>query len=84
MNFIQKIPVYVFSLLYPIKVYGKENIPQGGAVFSCNHFRAIDCGFIALISSKKTKYLAKKEIFKNTYHFNNSHNIISGSFSYYI
>ena len=65
MNFFQKIPVFVFSLLYPIKVYGKENIPQGGAVFSCNHFRAIDCGFIALISSKKTKYLAKKEIFKN-------------------
>ena len=67
MNFFQKIPVFVFSLLYPIKVYGKENIPQGGAVFSCNHFRAIDCGFIALISSKKTKYLAKKEIFKNKF-----------------
>lgn len=67
MNFFQKIPVYVFSLLYPIKVYGKENIPKGGAVFSCNHFRAIDCGFIALISSKNTKYLAKKEIFKNKF-----------------
>ena len=67
MNFVQKIPVYVFSLLYPIKVYGKENIPKGGAVFSCNHFRGIDCGFIALISSKKTKYLAKKEIFKNKF-----------------
>ena len=67
MNFVQKIPVYVFSLFYPIKVYGKENIPKGGAVFSCNHFRAIDCGFIALISSKKTKYLAKKEIFKNKF-----------------
>ncbi len=65
MNFFQKIPIFFFSLLYPMKVYGKENIPEGGAVFVSNHFRAIDCGFIARISSKNTKYLAKKEIFNN-------------------
>ena len=64
MNFFQKIPIFFFSLLYPIKVYGKENIPQGGAVLVCNHFRAIDCGFIARICDKDIKYLAKKEIFK--------------------
>ena len=65
MNFFQKIPIFFFSLLYPIKVYGKENIPKGGAVLVCNHFRAIDCGFIARICDKDIKYLAKKEIFKN-------------------
>ena len=65
MNFFQKIPIFFFSLLYPIKVYGKENIPSGGAVFVCNHFRAIDCGFIARICDRDIKYLAKKEIFKN-------------------
>ncbi len=65
MNFFQKIPIFFFSLLYPIKVYGKENIPEGGAVLVCNHFRAIDCGFIARICDKDIKYLAKKEIFKN-------------------
>lgn len=65
MNFFHKIPIFFFSLLYPIKVYGKENLIEGGAVLSCNHFRAIDCGFIARISSKNTKYLAKKEIFNN-------------------
>jgi 1-acyl-sn-glycerol-3-phosphate acyltransferase len=64
MNFFQKIPIFFFSLLYPIKVYGKENIPDGGAVFVCNHFRAIDCGFIARLCDKDIKYLAKKEIFK--------------------
>ena len=48
-----------------MKVYGIENIPDGGAVFVCNHFRAIDCGFIARICDKNIKYLAKKEIFKN-------------------
>ncbi len=65
MNFFQKIPVFFFSLFYPMKVYGKENIPEGGAVIVCNHFRAIDCGFIARICDKDIKYLAKKEIFKN-------------------
>ncbi len=65
MNFFQKIPIFFFSMLYPIKVYGKENMPKGGAVIVCNHFRAIDCGFIARICDKDIKYLAKKEIFKN-------------------
>lgn len=65
MNFFHKIPIFFFSLLYPMKVYGKENIPEGGAIFVCNHFRAIDCGFIARINSKKIKFLAKKEIFSN-------------------
>lgn len=64
MNFFQKIPIFFFSMLYPLKVYGKENIPEGGAVFVCNHFRAIDCGFIARVCDKNIKYLAKKEIFK--------------------
>ena len=65
MNFFQRIPIFFFSLLYPMKVYGKENIPEGGAVLVSNHFRAIDCGFIARICDKNIKYLAKKEIFKN-------------------
>lgn len=65
MNFFQKIPIFFFSILYPMKVYGKENIPEGGAVLVSNHFRAIDCGFIARICDKDIKYLAKKEIFKN-------------------
>ena len=65
MNFFLKIPVFFFSLLYPIKVYGKENIPEGGAVFAANHFRACDCGYIVRVYKKKVKFLAKKEIFKN-------------------
>jgi Fic family protein len=42
MNFFHKIPIFFFSLLYPLKVYGKENIPDGGCVMVSNHFRAID------------------------------------------
>lgn len=65
MTFFHKIPVYIFSLFYPCKIIGKENIPKGGAVLVCNHFRAIDCGFIALAYSKDIKFLAKNELFKN-------------------
>lgn len=63
MNFLNKIPIFFFSLLYPMKVYGKENIPDGGAVIACNHFRAIDCGFIERIFKGNTKFLAKQELF---------------------
>ena len=65
MNFLHKIPIFFWSIFYPIKIYGKENIPSGGAILVCNHFRAMDCGFVARAYDKDIKFLAKKEIFKN-------------------
>lgn len=66
MTFFHKIPIFFFSLFYPLKVYGKENIPNGGAILICNHFRAIDCGFIVRADKKDNiKFLAKNELFKN-------------------
>lgn len=65
MNFFHKIPLFFFSLFYPLKIYGKENIPSGACIFACNHFRAIDCGFVANAYNKDISFLAKKELFKN-------------------
>ena len=65
MNFLHKIPLFFFSLVYPCKFYGKENIPKGSAVLVSNHFSALDCGYIAKLYSKDIYFLAKKEIFKN-------------------
>lgn len=65
MNFLHKIPIFFWSIFYPIKIYGKENIPSDGAILVCNHFRAMDCGFVARAYDKDIKFLAKKEIFKN-------------------
>ena len=66
MNFLHKIPIFVWSLFYPCKIHGKENIPKEGAsVLVCNHFRAIDCGFVARAYSKDVFFLAKKELFDN-------------------
>lgn len=66
MNFFHKIPIFFWSWFYPCTIYGKENIPKdGAAVLVCNHFRAIDCGFIARAYNKDIFFLAKKELFKN-------------------
>ncbi len=66
MNFFHKIPIFFFNLLYPCTVHGKENIPKDGAcVLVCNHYRAIDCGFISNAYNKDVYFLAKKELFKN-------------------
>ena len=67
MTIFHRFVVACFNLLYPCKVHGKENIPEGGAILSCNHFRAIDCGFVADVSYKNTYFLAKKELFKNKF-----------------
>lgn len=64
MNFLHKIPLFFFNILYPCKIYGKENIPKGSAVFVCNHFSALDCGYIAKVYNKDIYFLAKKELFK--------------------
>lgn len=68
MNFFHKMVVFFWGLAYPSKFYGKENIPENGsAVLVCNHYRAIDCGFIAKAYSKDIYFLAKKELFNNKF-----------------
>jgi 1-acyl-sn-glycerol-3-phosphate acyltransferase len=65
MKFIHKVPLFLFNIFYPYKIHGKENIPKGSAVFVCNHFRAIDCGFVADAYNSDVYFLAKNELFKN-------------------
>ena len=65
MNFFQRIPIFIFSLLCPCKIHGRENIPKGKTVIVSNHFHACDCGIIAEVYHKDIYFLAKKEIFKN-------------------
>ena len=67
MRFWHKIPLFIFNIFYPYKIHGKENIPKGSAVMVCNHFRAIDCGFVADAYNSDVYFLAKKELFKNNF-----------------
>lgn len=65
MNFLHRIPLGIFNLFYPLKVIGKENIPEGKAILCSNHFSLLDCGYVSIPYNKDIKFLAKKEIFKN-------------------
>jgi len=55
------------SILHPTKIYGKENLPTGKAVFSCNHRSNWDIVLYLLHTRKKIKILAKKELFKKKF-----------------
>ena len=64
MHPLYKIPLFFAKLIYPCKIYGKENIPKGAAVLTCNHFHAIDCFYVAMAYNSDISFLAKKELFK--------------------
>ena len=65
MKAINRFIVNCFCLLYPIKIIGKENLPEGGALLASNHLSALDCGYIAKLYGKDISFIAKKELFKN-------------------
>ncbi len=67
MNKFQRFIVACFNVLYPYKVYNKENVPEGAAIFVSNHFRGIDPGFISDVYYKDIYFLAKEELFKNKF-----------------
>lgn len=56
----------VFHLLYPIKVTGRENIPDGAAVICPNHTHALDPFFVVFAFRRKyiMRAMAKVEIMR--------------------
>ncbi len=65
MNGFQRFLLKIVGIFYPTKVYGIENVPTGGVVIVCNHFRFIDPVNLARIFIKdKTFFIAKKELFE--------------------
>ncbi len=67
MNFFQKTLKFIANLIFPRKVHGKENIPEGRAVFVSNHLSMIDSVFMLDIADKNLYVLAKKELFDNKF-----------------
>ncbi|MBQ3134393.1 MAG: 1-acyl-sn-glycerol-3-phosphate acyltransferase [Oscillospiraceae bacterium] len=56
----------VFHLLYPIKVTGRENIPDGAAVICPNHTHALDPFFVVYAFRRKhiLRAMAKAELMR--------------------
>ena len=52
---------FLFSLFFPSKVYNKENLPKGRAVFVANHYTALDPCYMFRFYKKNIYFLAKKE-----------------------
>ena len=65
-KFCENLIMGTFRLFYPAKYYGLEQIPEGRAVFVCNHFFALDPLFVFSVYQKKGDiyFLAKKELFR--------------------
>ena len=57
---------FVSGIFFPIKIYGKENLPEGSAVVVCNHLSIIDSVyFVKLNLHENFSIIAKKELFDN-------------------
>ena len=64
-HFIQIIAALPLRMLFPTKIIGKKNIPNGACIISSNHTSNMDAVMLAVKTWEKKYYLAKKELFKN-------------------
>ena len=56
---------FISSIIYPVKIYGKENLPDGGSLIVSNHLSVIDCVYLVRANVKENySILAKKELFR--------------------
>ncbi len=56
----------VFTLLWRVKVEGRENVPRhGAAVLAANHQSFCDSFFLPLVLRRRVTYVAKAEYFDN-------------------
>jgi 1-acyl-sn-glycerol-3-phosphate acyltransferase len=56
---------FIYAILFPIKIVGRENVPQEGGVLLCaNHISLLDPMTIGIKLKRQVKYMAKAELFK--------------------
>lgn len=54
-----------FRLFYGLKVYGKNHLPEGGAIIAANHTSYYDPPIIGAASPKEIHFLAREGLFRN-------------------
>ncbi|MCE3201950.1 1-acyl-sn-glycerol-3-phosphate acyltransferase [Paenibacillus sonchi] len=56
---------FIYAILFPLKIIGKENVPEEGGVLLCaNHISLLDPMTIGIKLRRQVKYMAKAELFK--------------------
>jgi 1-acyl-sn-glycerol-3-phosphate acyltransferase len=54
----------LFSTLWRMKIYGRENVPMGGPlIVACNHVSYADPPVLGTASPRQISYMAKQELF---------------------
>ncbi len=55
---------FVSGIFFPIKIFGRENLPEGSAVVVCNHLSIIDSVYLVKLNLHENfSIIAKKELF---------------------
>ncbi|MBT2288608.1 1-acyl-sn-glycerol-3-phosphate acyltransferase [Paenibacillus albidus] len=54
----------IYAILFPLKIVGKENVPEEGGVLLCaNHISLFDPMTIGIKLNRQVRYMAKAELF---------------------
>ncbi len=60
------IVLVIFSVLFRMKAYGRENVPMTGPLIICaNHVSNFDSVMFGLLTRRKLRFMGKKELFEN-------------------
>lgn len=63
---IKYVLLFLYKIVYRVKVEGQEKMPQEGAFILCgNHVSYIKVPVIVLFTKRKVNFIAKAELFKN-------------------
>ena len=61
---VRAIAKFICMIIFPVRVFGRENVPAEGAVLLCsNHVSLLDPVLIACSLKRRVSFLAKKELF---------------------
>ncbi len=67
-KFAKTVVKIIFSLIFKIKVIGKENIPKNGPVIICsNHISNFDPPVVGITSPRDIHFMAKEELFEKSW-----------------
>ena len=65
-TFIQYLFRIIFYTVFRVRIFGREHIPQEGAVIlAANHASYIDPPLMASLIKRPVSYMAKSELFEN-------------------
>lgn len=53
-----------YAVIYPVRLIGEENIPQGAVILCANHISSRDPILLLLRLKRRITFMAKKELFK--------------------